>query len=252
MVQRDDVMKHLDVLLEIEGVDDYCPNGLQVQGCAEVERIATGVTASLAFIEEAVAAGAQLLVVHHGILWRGQSHVLSGHFKKRVKALLDADVTLLAYHLPLDRHAEVGNNAPALHDLGAFDLEPFAPHGGACVGWKGRFQTPLAPGELLERLRGYYGSEPTAFMEGPEEIRTIGLVSGAAQRDVETAVSEGLDAFVTGEISEFNPHLAREEGIHHFSVGHHASERIGPRRLADHLADFFGIDATFIDVPNPV
>jgi len=251
MTSCDAITRHLNELLDVDAVEDYCPNGVQVAGAAEVRRIVTGVTASLELIEAAVDVGAQMLVTHHGILWNGDSHVLRGHFRKRVKALLDAGVTLLAYHLPLDRHAEVGNNAPALRDLGVIELEPFAPHGGVCVGWKGRFPAPIRPSELMERLRRYYEDEPLGFLHGREDVRTIGLVSGAAQRDARLAVAEGLDAFVTGEVSEFNMHLAREEGFHHVSVGHHASERVGPRCLAEHLASFFGVETMFIDVVNP-
>jgi len=252
MIPRDGLVKHLNAFLEVEDVADYGPNGLQVEGTPEVGKIVTGVTASLAFIEKAVAAGAHAAIVHHGIFWDNLPVVLKGHLKKRVQALLDAQLNLIAYHLPLDRHAEVGNSAPALRDLGVLDLEPFARHRGIPVGWKGRFAEPLTPSDLLERVRAYYGTEPVAFMEGPEKVSTIGLVSGAAQSDLNTAVNEELDVFITGEVSEFNPHVALEEGIHHLSVGHHASERTGPRKLAEHLATRFDVDVEFLDVPNPV
>ena len=252
MIQRDSLVRHLDAFLEIEGVSDYGPNGLQVEGAAEVTRVVTGVTASLAFIEEAAVRDAQLAVVHHGIFWDRSPLVLRGHLKKRVQALLDAKMTLLAYHLPLDRHIEVGNSAPALRDLGLEELEPFGHHKGTTVGWRGRFPEPISARDLLARIRDYYGTEPTAFMEGPETVSTLALVSGAAQSDLNTAAALGLDAFVTGEVSEFNPHVALEEGIHHISVGHHASERTGPRKLAEHLASNFDVAVEFVDIPNPV
>ena len=252
MVHRDELIRQLDDLLEIEGVEDYGPNGLQVEGAPEVHKVITGVTASLAFIETAVEMQAQMVVVHHGIYWNGQPVVLRGHLKKRVQALLESGITLLGYHLPLDRHAEVGNNAPALRDMGLDDLEPFARHRGTFVGWKGRFTEPVSAGDLLERVQRYYGSEPVAFMEGPDQVSTVGLVSGAAQSDLASAVRAGLDAFITGEVSEYNPHIAREEGIHHISVGHHASERIGPRKLAAWLSGRFDTEVEFVDLHNPV
>jgi len=253
MIERDIFVRRLDGLLEVEGVSDWGPNGLQVQGVAEIERVVTGVTASLELIEAARDRGAQALVVHHGIFWGHQSPVLVGSLLKRVRALLDAGITLCGYHLPLDRHPDVGNNAPALRELGCTDLEPFAHAKGVSVGWKGRFETPITPDDLLSRIRDVYGVKaPTAFLDGPAEIRTLGLVSGAAQGELSTAVGEGLDAFMTGEVSEYNFHLAKEEGIHHVSIGHHASERIGPRCLARWIGENLGVEAEFIDVPNPI
>lgn len=251
MVPRDELVRHLDTLLEIGLFEDACPNGLQVEGRAEVRRVVTGVTSSLALIEEAVRRKADAIVVHHGIFWAGASPVLKGSMKKRVRALLDADLNLLAYHLPLDRHSEVGNNAPALRALGGVDLEPFAPHGGQPIGWRGRLATPVLAKDFLARVEGYYGARATAFLAGPPVIRTLGLVSGAAQKDASRAVAAGLDCFITGEISEPNLHLAQEEGLHHISIGHHASERVGPRELAAYLARTFGVAAEFVDVPNP-
>jgi dinuclear metal center YbgI/SA1388 family protein len=253
MAPRDTLIRELDTLLDIAASEDYGPNGLQVEGVEEVSRVITGVTASLALIEEARARSAQMLVVHHGIFWNHQSPVLRGSLLRRVRALLEGGISLLAYHLPLDRHPEVGNNAPALRALGAEGLLPFARAKAASVGWKGCFRTPISPRELLERIQRVYGvSDPTAFLEGPSEIRTVGLVSGAAQGELTTAIAEGLDAFLTGEVSEYNFHLAKEEGIHHISLGHHASERIGPRNLAAWISERFPVDAEFVDVPNPV
>jgi dinuclear metal center YbgI/SA1388 family protein len=251
MVARDDLVRHLDALLEISLFEDACPNGLQVEGKTEVRKVVTGVTSSLALIEEAVRRKADAIVVHHGIFWSGGSPVLKGSMKKRVRALLEADLNLLAYHLPLDRHAEIGNNAPALRALGGVDLEPFAPHGGQPIGWRGRLATPASADEFLARVESYYGAKATAFMAGPPRIRTVGLVSGGAQKDATRAVAAGLDCFITGEISEPNLHIAQEEGLHHISIGHHASERVGARELATYLARTFGVTAEFVDLPNP-
>jgi dinuclear metal center YbgI/SA1388 family protein len=251
MVARDQLVRHLDAMLEISLFDDACPNGLQVEGRAEVRRVVTGVTSSLALIEEAVRRKADAIVVHHGIFWSGASPILRGSMKKRVRALLEADLNLLAYHLPLDAHAEIGNNAPALRALGGVDLEPFAAHGGQPVGWKAKLAAPAGAQEFLARVESFYAAKATAFLAGPPTIRTVGLVSGGAQRDATRAVAAGLDCFITGEISEPNLHIAQEEGLHHISIGHHASERVGARELASHLARTFGVTAEFIDVPNP-
>lgn len=254
-MQRDEIRRRIDEYLEIEGVQDWGPNGLQVEGAAEVERVVTAVTASQAIIDATRDAGAQMLVVHHGILWNHQSPVLKGHFLKRVRTLLDAGITLLGYHLPLDRHEEVGNNAPVLRALGGTDLEPFAWAKGTSVGWRCRFEQPLTPDDLVARLRTIYGIEAPeprlTFLHGPERITTLGLVSGGAQGELQTAIDAGLDAFVTGEVSEYNLHLAREEGIHHLSIGHHVSERIGPQHLAEWISHELGVRASFIDDPNP-
>jgi dinuclear metal center YbgI/SA1388 family protein len=251
MISRAELVETLDTLLDPQRQADYGPNGLQVEGVPEVSLVVTGVTACEALIREAVDRGAQALVVHHGIFWDGAVVRLRGSLLKRVRRLLDGGITLLAYHLPLDRHPEVGNNAPALRDLGGTDLVPFAEHRGAPVGWKARLDPPLSPQEFLARLTANYACEPTAFLEGPDPIRTVGMVSGAAQGDLRQAVEERLDAFVTGELSEYNLHLAREEGIHHVSLGHHASERIGPRNLARWIAANLDVSAEFVDLPNP-
>ncbi len=251
MLGRDELVAQLNQLFEVGLFTDYCPNGLQVEGRPTIRRVVTGVTSSLALIERAVEMNADALVVHHGILWDGASMVLRGAFRKRVSALLKADLNLLAYHLPLDRHSEIGNNAPALRDLGGTDLAPFALYKGQAVGWRATLAVPAAADAFLARVSAYYGTDALAFPFGPPEIRTVGMVSGAAQGDLNKAVAAGLDCFITGEVSEYNMHIAKEEGIHHISVGHHASERVGPRCLANWLSTRMGLDATFVDLPNP-
>ena len=251
-MHRDDFVRSLNELLQAEGVADYGPNGLQVEGRTEVLRVVTGVTACQDLVDQARRLSADALVVHHGIFWNHQSPVLKGHHKMRVSALLAAEMSLLAYHLPLDRHELVGNNAPALRALGASDLKPFGWAKGTSVGFSGQFEPPLAVEEFLNRVRATYGVEPTTFLHGPDLIRRVGLISGAAQGEVLAAVDQGLDVFVTGEVSEYNFHIAKEEGIHHISVGHHASERVGPRELADWIREHLGLWAEFVDVPNPV
>lgn len=251
MPERDAIVAALDQTLESALFQDYGPNGLQVEGAAEVTNIITGVTASEALLCEAVRRGAQMVVVHHGIFWGHQSPVLRGSLLKRVRVCLEANMNLVAYHLPMDRHVEIGNNAPALKELGATDLEPFAAVKGMKIGWKGRFKEPLSRDEFLRRVQALFGGKPTMFLHGPAEIRSVGFVSGAGQGELSTAVNERLDAFITGEISEYNLHIAKEEGIHHISVGHHASERMGPTCIAAWLSRNFPVQAAFVDIPNP-
>ncbi len=251
-MHRDVFIARLDELLTPRLFTDYCPNGLQVEGKDEIRVVVTGVTASLALILEAAAKGADALVVHHGIFWNGTVPLVRGSHKRRVEALLDHGITLLGYHLPLDRHPEVGNNAPALRDLGLIDLAPFASHKGTPIGWKGRFEVPVTSEAFAHRVAAYYGRPPVSFMHGPRKISTVGMVSGAAQGDLAIAVEDKLDAFVTGEVSEAQFHLAQEEGIHFLSVGHHASERVGPRALATWITNNLGVEATFVDIENPV
>jgi dinuclear metal center YbgI/SA1388 family protein len=251
VVSRAALRARLEALLESALFVDYGPNGLQVEGRDEIRRVTTGVTASLALLEAAAARRSDAVVVHHGIFWDGASPVLCGAHKRRVETLFAAGMSLFAYHLPLDAHPEVGNNAPALRELGVGDLAPFAPHKGRAVGWRGRLPEPVPAAEFAARVAAYYGSQPIAFLHGPPRISTVGLVSGAAQGDARQAVAAGLDCFITGEISEYNQHLAVEERIHHLSVGHHASERVGPRLLARWLREHCGLDAEFVDVPNP-
>ncbi len=252
VVSRNAFGARIDAYLESGLFTDYCPNGLQVEGRPEIRKVVTGVTASLAFLEAAVACRADAVLVHHGIFWDGASPVLRGSLKKRVSLLLDSGVSLFAYHLPLDAHPISGNNAPALRDLGLVELQPFALHKGRAVGWRGRLSEPEPADRFAARVAAYYGTTPTSFLFGPPLVSTVGLVSGAAQSDANKAVAAGLDCFVTGEISEFNLHLAKEEGLHHLSVGHHASERVGPRNLARFIAAEFGVEADFLDCENPV
>ena len=250
-VPRDVFAARLDAYLESGLFTDYGPNGLQVEGRADIRRVVTGVTASLALLEAAVLRGADAVVVHHGIFWDGASPVLRGALKKRVSTLLSSGMSLFAYHLPLDAHPEVGNNAPALRDLGLVDLLPFAIHKGRAVGWRGRLPIAEPAAVFAARVGAYYGTTPTGFLFGPPLVSTVGLVSGAAQSDANKAVAAGLDCFMTGELSEYNLHLAKEEGMHHLSVGHHASERVGPRNLARYIAAEFGVEAVFVDCENP-
>ncbi|MEO8502546.1 MAG: Nif3-like dinuclear metal center hexameric protein [Acidobacteriota bacterium] len=252
MTSRTELVRYLDVLLDAASGRDYGPNGLQVEGTAEVKKVVTGVSACLELFERARAAGADAILVHHGLFWDGTPRVLTGMQGKRVRELILGNLNLIAYHLPLDRHPELGNNALGAKALGLYGVEPFGLHEGSSVGVKGFFPEPISPTELVERCQKTYDREPLAFLGGPNPVRTVGLISGGAQREVYQAIDAGLDAYITGEVSEWVMNVARESGIHYLSAGHYATERLGIRALGEHVATRFQIEHEFIDVPNPV
>jgi dinuclear metal center YbgI/SA1388 family protein len=251
-VDRATLVSYLDQYLDAARGRDYGSNGLQVEGKPRIGKVVTGVSACHELFVRAREAGADAVLVHHGLFWEGMPRVLTGIQHRRVAELIRADINLVAYHLPLDRHAEVGNNAVACRDFGLVDLAPFGLHEGLPIGFQGRFPEPVPAAELAERCRQVYGQQPMAFLEGPEAVATLGIISGGAQRDFYTAISGGLDAYITGEVSEWVMNVAKEAGVHYLAAGHYATERLGVRALGEHLHDRFGIDVEFIDVPNPV
>ena len=232
--------------------EDYCPNGLQVEGKASIGRVVSGVTACQALLDAAIDSGADAILVHHGLFWKGDSPVLSGMLKRRIAALLRADVSLLAYHLPLDAHPEFGNNAMLARSLGITIeglLDPTDPQG---VGNHGRFAQPLPLAELLQRLEQQLGQVPLHIGDPQVEVQRVAWCTGGAQGDIGHAVAAGAEVFITGEVSEQTVHIAREEGIHFIAAGHHATERGGVRALGEKLQLELGINHEFIDIPNPV
>jgi dinuclear metal center YbgI/SA1388 family protein len=248
-----EIVSFLDEVLEPGAFADYGPNGLQVPGRAEVDRIVTGVSASLELFERAVAADAGLVLVHHGVFWDKAPRALSPAAASRLRVLLAAEVNLVAYHLPLDAHPEVGNNALLADRLGAIAHEPFAEHGGRTVGVAARFGGDgVDAGELFARVAEVTGRAPLVFDDGPDRVRSLGIVSGGAAGDLETAIAAGLDGFLTGEPSEPAMTTAREAGVHFIAAGHYATETFGVRRLGELLAERFGVAHEFLDVPNPV
>jgi dinuclear metal center YbgI/SA1388 family protein len=253
MALTGEIVSFLDELLDPGTFDDYGPNGLQVPGRPEVQRIVTGVSASLELFERAVAADAGLVLVHHGIFWDRAPRALSPAAAARLRVLLTAEVNLVAYHLPLDAHPEVGNNALLADGLGATAHEPFGEHGGRAVGRAARFgEDGVEAGELFVRVGQVTGRAPLVFDAGPDRVRSLGIVSGGAAGDLETAIAAGLDGFLTGEPSEPAMTTAREAGVHFIAAGHYATETFGIRRLGELLAERFGVAHEFIDVPNPV
>ncbi len=251
-VGRDQLVAYLGDLLDSDQGEDYCPNGLQVEGRSRIRRLITGVSASLELFETARRTAADAVLVHHGILWNGSPAVLTGMLYRRVRELITGEINLLAYHLPLDCHPELGNNALAARAFGLIQRQPFAVHRGTNIGFKGRFAPAIPADELRRRCAEIFGQEPVAFLSGPDQVATLGIVSGAAQGEFHQAIAEGLDAYVTGEISEWVMNVAREEGVHYLAAGHYATERLGIRALGEHLADHFGIEVEFVDLPNPV
>ncbi|HSD23169.1 MAG TPA: Nif3-like dinuclear metal center hexameric protein [Solirubrobacterales bacterium] len=253
MADRDEILGYCDDLLDCGSFDDYGPNGLQVPGGTEVTKVATGVSANLETLERGIEAGAELVLTHHGLLWGDELSALSVPMAARLRALLCSDVSLAAYHLPLDAHAEIGNNA-LLRD--ALDLEaderPFGEAKGSAVGLIGRASEPIGLDELRRRLAEAVGQEPLVFDSGPDRISTVGIVTGAGGFAVHEAGPLGLDALVTGEPSEPVMGEAREYGVHFLAGGHYATETFGIRRLGELVAERFGIEHDFIDVPNPI
>ena len=250
-VDRDELIAFLDDVLDAEG-DDYGPNGLQVEGRREIEKVVTGVSSCLELFERAEEVGAQAVMVHHGIFWYGMPYPLTGVQYRRTAVLVRAGISLIAYHLPLDRHPELGNNAIAAKQFGLVDREPFGEAKGQPVGFAGRFPEPVPLRDLLSRCFQVYGQEPLAFTAGPDPVSSLGIISGGGQKDLHRAIDAGLDAYVTGEASEWVMNLAREAGIHYLAAGHYATERLGIRALGEHVAKRFGVEVEFVDVPNPV
>lgn len=250
-LDRDDLVHFLDAYLASDQ-DDYGPNGLQVEGRPQIERVVTAVSACEELFLRARELGADAVLVHHGLFWHGRPLPLTGFHYRRIKALIEGGINLIAYHLPLDRHDELGNNVLAARAFGLKHLEAFAPLKGKPIGFKGNFPEPIDAEALVSRCAAVFDQAPLAFTHGPDPVRTLGIVSGGAQGELYTAIDEGLDAYITGEASEWVMNVAKENGIHYLAAGHYATERLGIRRLGELLAERFELDVTFVDIPNPV
>ena len=248
-MKREELVEYLEGLLQPTNFRDYCPNGLQVEGRAEIRCLVAGVTASQALLDAAVARGADALLVHHGYFWKGEDGRITGIRKKRLGALLANEINLLAYHLPLDAHPEMGNNAQLAAALGWL---PEGRFGEQNIAWFGCLPETVAASALGDKLAQLLGRQPQMIGDPERAIRRIGWCSGGAQGYFEQAIALGLDAYVSGEISEQTVHLARESGVVYFAAGHHATERLGAQALARHLAERFCLECEFIDIDNPV
>lgn len=240
---------YLNTILEVTRFRDYCPNGLQVEGRTQIQTIVTGVTASQALIAHAIELRADAIIVHHGYFWRGEDACLRGIKRQRIAALIKHDINLYAYHLPLDAHIALGNNAQLAKKLniaieGSFGEQAIALHGS--------FETPTTLRELSTNLTQLLTRQPLIIGDPSKSIRRIAWCSGAAQHTFEEAISLEVDAYLTGEISEQSVHTARETGVAFISAGHHATERYGIQALGEHIAEQFDLCHYFIDVENPV
>lgn len=252
MTRLQSIIEYCDTLLRVDDYQDYAPNGLQVEGREEVSRIVSGVTASQALIEAAIEREADLLLVHHGYFWKGEAPVITGMKQRRIKALLDNGISLLAYHLPLDGHAQLGNNAQLGRLLGIPTEGRFGagPDGGLAM--YGALEQEITSQALAQRVGEKLGRTPLLIEGGDHPIRRVGWCSGGAEGYIEQAAALALDAYISGEISESTVHIARELGIHYLAAGHHATERYGVEALGHHLADHFAVENQFVDIANPV
>ncbi len=250
---RDQIIAYCDTLLDAGSFEDYGPNGLQVPGAREVTKVATGVSAQLELLERARDAGAQLLLTHHGLFWEFLSRSLSEQMAARLRVALEAELTVAGYHLPLDAHPQVGNNALLCRRLGFEPApEPFAEVRGRPIGVVGRRSEPLPATELFTAVAELVGRQPLVFDAGPDAVGSIGIVSGAGSSKLNEAVGLGLDALLTGEPAEHAMADAREGGVHFIAAGHYATETLGIRRLGELVGERFEIEHEFIDIPNPI
>ena len=249
MLSLSRLQSYCDQLLRIDEFEDYCPNGLQVESGEQVQRLATGVTASQALIDAAADWEADALLVHHGYFWKGEPPCIRGLKGRRIASLIRDGISLLAYHLPLDSHHDLGNNRKLADRLGIREAEPAAE---VKLLWQGRTGAALSAEDLAALLEERLGRAPLHLPGGPLQIRRLAWCTGAAQGYIEQAAALGMDAYISGEVSEQTAHQARELGIHYFAAGHHATERYGVQALGEHLAREFGLEHRFIEIPNPV
>lgn len=247
-VQRSELQDYLSSLLKVGSFSDYCPNGLQVEGQPLIERLVTGVTASAELIEQAIAHNAQGLLVHHGYFWKGEAATLTGVKKQRIARLLQHEINLFAYHLPLDCHPQLGNNAQLAAAMG-WQISGELP---GSIGLMGETSASQSGEALRQQLAAVLDFAVLHIAGADRPIKRVAWCTGAAQGDLQQAIAAGADAYISGEISEPTVHLARESGVHYYAAGHHATERGGVRAVGEHLAERFALDVQFIDLPIPV
>jgi dinuclear metal center YbgI/SA1388 family protein len=245
MARRDEILDYAAELLDLASFPDHGPQGMQVAGAEEVSRVVCAVSSSLELFERAAAAGAQLVIVHHGVLWKNESRVIDARVRRRLEALFAADITLAGYHLALDAHPEVGNNALLARELGIAADGPFAG-----IGLGGSTSQPL--GSFLERIRGSINPDALAFAHGPDPVERVAIMSGGGAGHLAEAARQGYDLYLTGEAAEPSMHLARELGITFVAAGHYATERLGVQALTARIAERFALDWEFVELPNPV
>jgi dinuclear metal center YbgI/SA1388 family protein len=247
MAHRDEILRYANDLLEVHRFPEFAPPGLQVVGAEEVTKIACGVSSSVELFRRAAAAGAQLVIVHHGLFWRNESPIVDRRQRGRLEALFRANLTLAAYHLALDAHPEIGNNALLAAALGVEIEQQFGQ-----VGQGGRLREPCTADAFAARVQAVVEREPIVFAGGPERVERVAITSGGGGGDLILAAGEGYDLFVTGEPEEPSLQAARELGVHFVAAGHYATERLGVQALAERLSVRFGTEWEFLEVPNPV
>jgi dinuclear metal center YbgI/SA1388 family protein len=247
MARRDEIVQYANDLLDLASYPDYGPMGMQVPGAEQVRKIVCGVSASRELFERAAGAGAQLVIVHHGLFWNNEPRQVDARMKGRLKALFEADLTLVAYHLALDAHPKLGNNALLARELGIAVEGPFA-----SIGVGGRLRTPEPIDSFVERVHAVLERKPLVFKYGPVVVERVAIVTGGGGGSLAGAAREGYDLFLTGEPQEPSLHLARELDIHFVAAGHYATERLGVQALAAHLAERFDLEWAFVELPNPV
>ncbi|MFV2060502.1 MAG: Nif3-like dinuclear metal center hexameric protein [Gammaproteobacteria bacterium] len=252
MAHLDDLVRYCNDLLEISSFKDYCPNGLQVQGHDTVATIVSGVTANLALIEKAIDLKADILLVHHGYFWSGESAPITGMKYQRIKHLLDSGINLLAYHLPLDAHPLYGNNVQLAQELNITVEGNVSQNKEPGLLFYGKLAQPVNAAEFSKFIAKKLNREPLHISPNNSDIQTIAWCTGAAQSYISMALDLGVDAFITGEISEQTVHIATECNIHLYAAGHHATERYGVRSLSAHLSEHFSLNNYFVDIDNPV
>jgi len=252
MATLNEIVSFADELLQVDNYHDYCPNGLQIEGKSEVKKMVCGVTASQALIDSAIDHNADLIIVHHGFFWRGESLPIIGLKKNRIKALMDAEISLVAYHLPLDGHRELGNNAQIAQNLGVNTERWFgASKPEICL--LGSLDTPTSSTQFAKLIAQKLTRQPLHLRKNDvKRIVKVGICTGGAQNYFELAIEQGVDAFITGEVSEQSYHLAIESGVDFYSAGHHATERFGVQALAKVISEKFNLEYEYIEIENPV
>lgn len=252
MTKLADLAQFLDRELDSPAQADFCPNGVQVEGKATVSKVVCGVTACMELFQAAADKGADLVVVHHGLFWKGWEPRIQGVMGARIRFLLEHGISLIGYHLPLDRHPKHGNNAQLAERLGVDEWEGIAPYAGRPVGLVGDLGQPLTAADFEKRLEEVFEDVPLRFAFGPEVIQRVGVLTGKGDHDFQAAIDAGADAYVTGEAGVSTRELAREAGVHFFAPGHHATERFGVMALGRLLHQTYGLEWEYVDVENPV
>ncbi len=250
-MQRDDFTDFLTTYLKTDDYNDDCPNGIQVEGTAEVRKILTAVSASVELFEIAAAQKADTVIVHHGIIWNFERPVYKGGYRERIRLLLENNINLYGFHLPLDAHEEIGNNAQLCRKLEVKNMRPFGDIKGQYIGMKGEIDK-IDKESFFKRISKLVDRDPLIFDYGPDQVEKVGVISGGAQKYLNQAVSAGLDVYLTGEVSEHIMHYAKEEKIHFVSAGHYATEKFGIIALGHLLEKQFNVEITFIEINNPV